>query len=381
MKYREGRRGNPQECIAPPFGSRSRNHGMNEMISQTKAPRLNVQRLSKMLRASAGFLTTLILTLLGLTAITFVLARIVPLDPVLVIVGDQSTNETYARVKDQLGLNEPLVVQYMMYLKSLLVGDLGTSILTSRPIVEDLLSFFPVTLELAILGILAGVILGVPLGVWSAVSQGRWPDQVIRVAVLFGYSAPVFWVGLMALMIFYGKLDWASGPGRLDFIYQTMIEARTNMILIDTALTGQGEIFRNALSHIVLPASLMGVYSIAYISRMTRSLMLDQLNQEYILTARVKGLTESMVLWKHAFRNTLIPLITIIVLGFASLLEGAILVETIFAWPGIGLYITNSLFNGDVNAVLGGTILIGTVFVSLNVLSDMLYRYLDPRAS
>lgn len=331
-------------------------------------------------RPAAGFAIGLALTLLGLTLFTFVLGRVVPLDPVLTIVGDRATPETYARVREQLRLDDPLVVQYLAYLGKLVHGELGTSVLTNQPVARDLLRFFPATIELATIGIVLGVACGVPLGVWSAVRRGDLTDQIIRIVVLFGYSAPVFWVGMLALLVFYAKLDWVSGPGRLDFSYEGMVDPKTNMILVDTALTGNWEILRNALSHIALPGLLLGVYSIAYISRMTRSFMLEQLSQEYVLTARVKGMSETVVIWRHAFRNTMIPLITVITLAYAHLLEGAILVETIFAWPGIGLYITNSLFNADINAVLGGTIAIGVAFVTLNVLSDMLYRVADPRS-
>lgn len=336
--------------------------------------------LQRFVAGGTKFLLSLVLTLLGLTAITFVLGRVVPLDPVLAIVGDRATAETYNRVREQLHLDDPIVVQYGLYLKSLLTGNLGTSRLTGQPIVSDLLRFFPATLELATIGIVLGVGFGVPLGVWSAVRRGEAVDQVIRLIVLMGYSTPVFWAGILALMLFYAKLDWVAGQGRLDFIYESMVSPKTNMILIDTAFSGQWDIFKNALSHIVLPATLIGIYSIAYISRMTRSFMIEQLSQEYIITARVKGLSENSVVWIHAFRNTSIQLITVIILAYASLLEGAILVETIFAWPGIGLYITNSLFNADINAVLGGTIVIGIAFVSLNILSDQLYRLLDPRS-
>lgn len=327
------------------------------------------------------FLVSLALTMLGLTAITFVLGRVMPLDPVIAIVGERANAETYNRVRQELKLDDPIIVQYGIYLKNLMTGDFGTSRLTNQPIVSDLFRFFPATLELATIGIIMGVGIGVPLGVWSAVRRGKAVDQAIRLVILVGYSAPVFWVGILALMLFYMKLGWVAGPGRLDFIYEGMVEPRTNMILIDTALTGQWNIFRNALSHIVLPATLIGIYSIAYISRMTRSFMIEQLPQDYITTARVKGLSERAVIWKHAFRNTSIQLITVVILAYASLLEGAILVETIFAWPGIGLYVTNSLFNADINAVLGGTLMIGTAFVSLNILSDQLYRLMDPRTS
>ncbi|MGA1165795.1 MAG: ABC transporter permease, partial [bacterium] len=186
-------------------------------------------------------------------------------------------------------------------------------------------------------------------------------------------------LGLLSLLIFYAKLDWTAGPGRLDISYDYIVSPETGLLLLDSALQGEWEVFRNTFSHIILPASLLGYYSMAYISRMTRSLMLNELNQEYIVTARVKGLSESRIIWGHALRNAAVPLVTVIALSYANLLEGSVLTETVFAWPGLGQYLTNSLQNADMNAVLGSTIVVGVVFVGLNLFSDLLYRLLDPR--
>jgi peptide/nickel transport system permease protein len=191
---------------------------------------------------------------------------------------------------------------------------------------------------------------------------------------------PVFWLGLIGLLVFYGILGWVGGPGRLDIFYEDTVPQVTGAILIDSLLAGDLEIFNNALSHIILPASVLGYYSIAYISRMTRSFMLEQLSQEYVTTARVKGLSETRVIWGHALGNVMVPLITVIALSYAQLLEGSVLTETVFAWPGLGFYITNALLSADMAAVLGGTIVVGSVFVGLNLLSDLLYRLVDPRA-
>ena len=213
----------------------------------------------------------------------------------------------------------------------------------------------------------------------AAVKRGSISDQIVRVFGLVGYSAPIFWLGLLALLVFYAKLDWTAGPGRLDISYDYIVSPTTGLLLVDSALQGEWEVFQNAFSHIILPACLLGYFSMAYISRMTRSLMLNELNQEYIITARVKGLSESRIVWGHALRNAAVPLVTVIALSYANLLEGSVLTETVFAWPGLGQYITNSLQNADMNAVLGGTIVVGVVFVGLNILSDLLYRLLDPR--
>ena len=245
---------------------------------------------------------------------------------------------------------------------------------------EDILRVFPATLELATVATFLGVMLGVPMGVLAAVYQGRWPDQVMRVVGLFGYSVPVFWLGLMGLVLFYGKLDWVPGPGRLDVFYEGLLAPVTGVILIDSFMAGAWDIFFNAAGHLALPASILGYYSLAYISRMTRSFMLEQLTQEYITTARVKGVSEHRVVWTHALGNVWVPLVTVIALSYGSLLEGSVLTETVFAWPGLGFYLTRSLLSADMNAVLGGTLVVGTVFIGINLLSDALYRLLDPRA-
>ncbi len=333
---------------------------------------------SKLVKIS-GVLVSLVLTFLGLTAITFVISRVMPVDPVLAIVGDRASNEVYQQVYLQLGLDKPIYIQYLRYLGQLAEGDLGTSIMTAQPVIEDIKRFFPATLELATIATLLGIFVGVPMGVFAAVHQGRWPDHVVRVVALLGYSAPIFWLGLVALLVFYAKLGWVAGPGRLDVFYDGIIEPVSGILMLDAALARDWDIFYNALSHLILPASILGTFALAYIARMTRSFMLDQLSQEYILTARVKGIPESQVIWRHAFRNVLVQLITIIGLTYASLLEGSVLTETVFSWPGIGQYITNSLFNNDMNAVLGGTIVVGACFVGINMLSDLLYRLVDPR--
>ena len=183
----------------------------------------------------------------------------------------------------------------------------------------------------------------------------------------------------MALVLFYARLGWVGGPGRIDVSYEYLFTPVTGILLLDTAMAGQWAAFGNVLSHLILPASLLGYFSLAYISRMTRSFMLNELSQEYVVAARAKGLSEACIIWRHALRNAMVPLVTVITLSYAGLLEGSVLTETVFAWPGLGLYITNSLQNADMNAVLGGTIVVGSIFIGLNLLSDLLYRMLDPR--
>ncbi len=332
------------------------------------------------LRGVGGVLVSLVLTMLGLLLVTFIIGRVMPIDPVLKVVGERATQAQYDAARQAMGLDQPLVIQFLRYIGDVLQGDFGRSISTGHPVAEDLRRVFPATLELASLGTLIGVVIGVPLGVVAAANRGRWIDQVARVVALVGYSVPIFWLGLMGLLVFYGILGWVGGPGRQGILFDGMVETRTGLMLLDTALAGDWPAFRDAFSHIILPASLLGYFSLAYISRMTRSFMLEQLSAEYITTARVKGLPEWRVVWGHAFRNIAIPLITVIALSFGSLLEGSVLTEIIFSWPGIGSYITKALLAGDMNAVLGGTVVVGTCFVVLNLLSDILYRVLDPRS-
>lgn len=352
------------------------------MADSTNLPRPS--RLRPLLFGLGSGLLTLVLTLLGLMLFTFIIARVVPIDPLLSILGERATAEQYEAARQALGLDEPMWKQFLMYLWDALHGDLGTSIRTGDPVLDEVRRYFPATLELATLGTIFGVITGVPAGVLAATRPGSVADQIVRVVGLMGYSMPVFWLGLIGLLVFYGMLDWVGGPGRLDPSYQMMLEFQmtqyTGMILVDSALNGAWDMFANAISHIILPAALLGYVSMAYISRMTRSFMMNELGQEYITTARVKGMPEWRVVWVHAMRNVMVPLITVIALSYAYLLEGSVLTETIFAWPGLGSYITDALFGADMPAVLGGTIVVGVVFVSLNMLSDILYRLVDPRA-
>jgi peptide/nickel transport system permease protein len=338
------------------------------------------RRGSALPRKLASLALSVVLTFLGLTIVTFVIGRVIPIDPVVAIVGDRAPAQVYDRVRRELGIDLPLYEQYGIYMNKVMHGDFGNSVLSSRPVLEDLLRVFPATLELATTATLIGVLFGVPLGVFAASHQGRLIDHLVRIIGLVGYSVPVFWLGLVGLLVFYAKLDWVAGPGRLDVFYDGIAPTITGIILVDSLLAREWEVFWNGLAHLLLPAALLGYLSLAYIARMTRSLMLDQLRQEYITAARVKGASETRVIWRHALGNILVPLITVIALSYAFLLEGTVLTETVFAWPGIGLYITSSLFNADLNAVLGGTMLVGTVFIALNLLTDTLYQIVDPRA-
>ena len=330
-------------------------------------------------KALGRFLFAAVTTYLGLLAVTFFIGRVVPIDPVLAILGDRAPTHVVERVRQEMGFNLPLYQQFFIYVKGVLSGDFGNSVLTTNPVMVDIRRVMPATIELATLGTLIGACVGVPLGALAAVRRGSIADQVVRVIGLIGYSVPIFWLALISLVIFYAQLRWVAFPGRIDIVFEYTFTPITGFYLLDSAWQGQWDVFYDVFRHIILPASLLGYFSLAYISRMTRSFMLNELSQEYIVAARAKGLSDTRVIWGHALRNAAVPLVTVIALSYAGLLEGSVLTETVFSWPGIGLYITNSLQNADMNAVLGGTIVIGTVFIGINLLSDLLYRTLDPR--
>ncbi|SAL26604.1 binding-protein-dependent transport system inner membrane protein [Caballeronia turbans] len=329
--------------------------------------------------ALAHWIAMLVITFTGLLAITFFIGRKIPIDPVLAILGDRASAGAYAAARLRLGLDKPLIDQFVIYARDVLHGNLGVSLLTANPVIDDIKRVFPATLELATLSTFIGIAIGVPLGVAAAVKHNRIVDHIARVIGLAGSSVPVFWLALMGLLLFYARLHWVSGPGRIDPVYDGMVDTRTGSLLIDSLVAGEWDVFRNAFSHIALPASVLAFYSIAYLSRMTRSFMLEQLSQEYVTTARAKGLPERRVIWRHAFGNIAVPLLTVIALAYSYLLEGSVLTEIVFAWPGIGSYLTGALLNADMNAVLGSTLVIGATFIALNLLTDALYRVFDPR--
>ncbi|EJT03857.1 ABC transporter permease [Rhizobium sp. CCGE 510] len=348
-------------------------------VETTQAARPRKGRAGAFAKALGRFLFAAVTTYFGLLAVTFFIGRVVPIDPVLAILGDRAPTHVVERVRQEMGFNLPLYQQFFIYIKGILSGDFGNSVLTTNPVMVDIRRVLPATVELATLGTLIGAFVGVPLGVLAAVRRGSIADQVVRVVGLIGYSVPIFWLALISLVIFYARLRWVAFPGRIDIVYEYTFTPITGFYLLDSAWQGQWDVFYDVFRHIILPASLLGYFSLAYISRMTRSFMLNELSQEYIVAARAKGLSETRVIWGHALRNAAVPLVTVIALSYAGLLEGSVLTETVFSWPGIGLYITNSLQNADMNAVLGGTIVIGTVFIGINLLSDLLYRTLDPR--
>ena len=329
--------------------------------------------------AALRVVVSIAVTLFGLMALTFFIGRMLPLDPVAAILGDNATQEAIDAMRAQLGLDQPIWIQFARYVGDVVRLDLGTALTTGKPVLTDIARVFPATIELATVGIIIGTGLGIPLGVMAAAYRDTPVDYFVRVFGLLGYSTPNFWLGLMGLVLFYATLGWVGGPGRIDTAFQWDIEPVTDLLLLDTAMAGQWEIFRDVFGHIILPASILGFGALAYISRMTRSFMLEQLSQEYVVAARVKGLSWMRTVWVHAFRNVAVQVVTVVALAYAFLLEGAVLTETVFAWPGFGRYLTNALLAGDMNAVVGCTLLIGIIFVGLNLLTDLLYRLFDPR--
>ena len=334
---------------------------------------------------SGGFLAiaqavvTLVVTVLGLLLVTFVIGRLMPIDPVVAAIGDKASPETYAAAREALGLDRPIAVQFVRYLAGVAHGDLGQSAVSGRPVAEDIARVFPATLELATLATLFGIVVGLPLGVLAAARRNRWPDHLVRGVALIGYSTPVFWLGLVGLLIFYAQLGWVGGPGRIDTAYRYTVDEWSGLMLVDTLRAGDIDALRSALAHLVLPAALLGIVSLASISRMTRGFLIEELDKDYCRTARVKGVSGAGVIWRHALPNVAVPIVTIVALSFAYLLEGTVLTETVFAWPGLGLYITNSLFSADMPAILGGTLVVGLCFVVLNRAVELSYPLLDPR--
>jgi peptide/nickel transport system permease protein len=264
-------------------------------------------------------------------------------------------------------------------MKGLVHGDFGTAILTGNPVLQDMSQAFPATLELATLAVIISTCIGVPLGLAAALFRDSFIDKFARVFALIGHSIPVFWFGIVGLVIFYAGLAWVGGPGRVDVFYEGIVEPRTGLMLVDSLLDGQPDIFWNALSHIILPASILAYMAMAYITRMTRSFTLEQLNQDYVIAARAKGVSPARTLVGHILPNIAVQLITVLAISYGNLLEGAVVTEIVFSWPGIGQYMTNALMIGDMNAILAATIIIGFVFMSLNFVADIAYAVLDPR--
>jgi peptide/nickel transport system permease protein len=317
---------------------------------------------------------------IGITLITFTISHAVPADPIAANLGQRAQEDPSIinRYRHEWGLDQPLPVQYVVYIKNLTHGDLGVSITTRRPVTDDLRQFFPATLELSTAAILFAIFIGVPLGVLAAVHRNRTLDHVSRLVSLIGISTPVFWLGLLALIIFYYHLGIFPGTGQIDAGIPAP-RAITGMMVVDSALTGDWKSLGNTLWHLVLPATVLGLYSMGIVTRMTRGSMLEVLAQDYIRTARAKGVRPAVVVLRHGLRNAILPTLTLVGLAYGSLLSGAVLTETIFSWPGIGRYATTTAGSFDFPAIMGVALLTASVFLLLNLLVDVLYGVLNPQ--
>lgn len=353
---------------------------MAASAAKDRSPRQSGARL--FWRRSGGAvsaLISLVVTLLGLLVFTFILSHVSPVDPVLQIAGDHASESTYAQIRHQLGLDQPLPVQFWHYLENLLHGDLGTASITNQPVASDLLRTFPATFELATCAMIFGSVFGITLALLATWKPGSVLDNVARLISLLGYSVPVFWLGLLGLLLFYAVLHWSAGPGRLDDIWVYTLEPKTGLVLVDSLLSGDPEMFRNAIAHLWLPVAVLGLLSMATITRLLRAAMLEESSKEYVTLARAKGASRGRILLLHIFPNVRGTLITVLALSYATLLEGSVLTETVFAWPGVGRYMTTALFASDTQAILGSTLLIGGCFIVINALADALTYLTDPR--
>lgn len=348
---------------------------MTVSVAQAGSARLFWLRSSRLLVG----IVSLAVTLLGLLAFTFMLSHLSPVDPVLQIAGDHASESTYIQVRHDLGLDQSLPVQFWQYLTHLAHGDLGISRLTNQSVTEDLLRTFPATIELATCAMIFGAVAGITLALLAAWKPGSVLDNLARLISLLGYSVPVFWLGLLGLLLFYAVLHWSAGPGRLDDIWVYTLEPKTGLVLVDSWLSGDPEMFRNAIAHLWLPVVVLGLLAMAGITRLLRAALLEESSKEYVTLARAKGASRGRILLLHVFPNVRGTLITVLALSYATLLEGSVLTETVFAWPGVGRYMTTALFASDTPAILGSTLLIGGCFITLNALADALTWLTDPR--
>jgi len=331
-----------------------------------------------MLRFFLTRLGLLIPTFIGVSIVAFAFIRLLPGDPIMLLAGERGVDPArYAELQASLGFDKSLPVQYYNYLVDILQGDFGTSIVTKRPVLDEFMTLFPATIELALCAIILATMVGIPAGVLAAVKRGTWIDQSVMGTALVGYSMPIFWWGLLLIIFFSGILQWTPVSGRISLIY--FFPQVTGFMLIDSLLSGQSGAFKSALSHLILPTIVLATIPLAVIARQTRSAMLEVLGEDYVRTARAKGLPPRRVIGLHALRNALIPVITTIGLQVGVLLAGAILTETIFSWPGIGKWMVDSVFKRDYSVVQGGLLLIAGVIMIVNLVVDLLYGLINPR--
>jgi dipeptide transport system permease protein len=317
-------------------------------------------------------------TFFGVTLVAFVFIRTLPGDPVMLMAGERGMSpERHAELMAEMGFDKPIIVQYGLYLKQLAGGDFGTSIITKQPVLKEFATLFPATIELSICAMIIAVFFGLPAGMIAATKRGSVFDHSVMTGALTGYSMPIFWWGLLLIIFFSGILGWTPVSGRVSLLY--FFEPVTGFMLIDTLLSDQEGAFTSALSHLILPAIVLGTIPLAVIARQTRSAMLEVLSEDYVRTARAKGLGPMRVIGLHALRNAMIPVITVIGLQVGVLFAGAILTETIFSWPGIGKWMVDSIFRRDYPAVQGGLLLIAAIVMIVNLLVDLLYGLINPQ--
>jgi peptide/nickel transport system permease protein len=316
--------------------------------------------------------------LLGVTVLTFVISHLVPADPARLVAGPHPTPEVILNLRIKMGLDKPLYEQFFIYLSNLLHGDLGTSTSTGRPVLEDLLRFFPATIELSVISMAVSIAAGIPLGIASATRRNELPDHLARIFSLTGVATPTFWSSLMVLLVFYYRFGLVPGPGRIDLWIATPHYV-TGLLTVDSIIEGNWEALANALGHLILPTMVLSFSTMGMFVRMVRSSMLEVLREDYVVMAEAKGLPESMVTYKHALKNALIPTITLSGLTFGVLLTGTVVVETVFSWPGIGKYAVDSILSVNFAAVMGYTLLVTLVYVVVNLGVDVLYAIIDPR--
>jgi dipeptide transport system permease protein len=331
-----------------------------------------------LLRFIMARLAVLIPTFIGVTLVAFLLIRLVPGDPIELLVGERAIDpERHAELMAQFGYDRPLAIQYLSFLGELLQGDLGRSIVTRRPVLQEFLSLFPATVELSLFALSIATLIGLPAGVIAGVNRGSAFDHTLMGISLTGYSMPIFWWALLLIIFFSGTLGWTPVSGRIDILY--FFPPVTGFMLIDSLLSGQEGAFTSAVRHLILPGVVLATIPMAVIARQTRSAMLEVLNEDYVRTARAKGLPPRRVIGLHALRNALIPVITVIGLQVGLLFSGAILTETIFAWPGIGKWLVDSIARRDYPSVQGGVVLIATMVMIVNLLVDVMYGLINPR--
>ncbi|WP_025904102.1 ABC transporter permease [Tatumella sp. UCD-D_suzukii] len=348
-------------------------------MATSAQPSSRAAGLGRLVQRLAGNLLSLVVTLLGLLAFTFTLSHLSTVDPVLQLVGDHASASTYAQVRHQLGLDQSVPRQFWDYLKQLAHGNLGISQSTGQPVLSDLLRTFPATFTLATCSLIVGAVCGISLALISVWRPKSWIDHLARIVSLLGYSVPVFWFGLLGLLLFYAVLHWSAGPGQLDDLYTYTLEPKTGIVLIDSWLSGDRAMFINALAHLWLPVATLGLLSTASITRLLRATLLEENSKEYVTLALAKGASRWRILWHHLLPNTRGTLITVVMLSYVSLLEGSVLTESVFSWPGMGRYLTNALFAADFPAILGTTLVVGACFILINALTDALVWLTDPR--